>query len=86
MKYTLTILLFLLCFSALAQTDSNEPIEVSIEDVQKANERVTEELEKLNKRLRKKLGKQYPDFTAYCPPLEGVPLGGGGINPFNKHK
>jgi hypothetical protein len=46
----------------LAQ-ESTEPIEVSLEDVQKANERVTEELEKLNKRLRKKLGRQYPDFT-----------------------
>jgi hypothetical protein len=46
MKYTLTILLFLISFAAIAQTDSNEPIEVSIEaclpwqDVQKANERV----------------------------------------------
>jgi len=77
MKYTLTILLFLLCFGALAQ-ESTEPIEVGLEDVQNANERVSKELDKLNKQLRKKLGKQYPDFTAYCPPPEGVPLGGGG--------
>ena len=62
MKYTLTILLFLCCCGALSQ-ESTEPIEVSLEDIKKANERVTEELEKLNKRLRKKLGKQYPDFT-----------------------
>lgn len=62
MRYTLTILLFLFCLSALAQ-ESTEPIEVSLEDVQNANERVTKELEKLNKQLRKKLGKQYPDFT-----------------------
>jgi len=62
MKYTLTILLFLLCFSVLAQ-EFTEPIEVSLEDVQNANKRVTKELDKLNKQLRKKLGKQYPDFT-----------------------
>jgi len=61
MKHTLTILLFLLFFSVLAQ-ESAEPIEVSLEDVQNANERVTKELDKLNKQLRKKLGKQYPDF------------------------
>ena len=64
MKPLFTIsFLFLVSFAALAQTDSTEPIEVSLEDVQKANERVTEELEKLNKQLRKKLGKQYPNFT-----------------------
>lgn len=62
MKYTLTILLFLFYFSAFAQ-ESIEPIEVSLEDVQNANARVTKELEKLNKQLRKKLGKAYPDFT-----------------------
>ena len=63
MKPLFTIsFLFLISFAALAQ-ESTEPIEVSLEDVQNANEKVTEELEKLNKRLRKKLGKQYPDFT-----------------------
>ena len=62
MKYTLTILLFLFCFSVLSQ-ESTEPIEVSLEDVQNANVRVTKELDKLNEQLRKKLGKQYPDFT-----------------------
>lgn len=66
LRHLFTIsLLFLFSFAAIAQTNSTEPIEVSLEDVQKANERVTQELEKLNKRLRKKLGKQYPDFTVY---------------------
>jgi hypothetical protein len=62
MKYIFVLLLGLFALQLSAQ-ESTEPIEVSLADVQKANERVTEELEKLNKRLRKKLGKQYPDFT-----------------------
>jgi len=78
MKYTLTILFFLFCFSALSQ-ESTESIEVSLEDVQNANARVTNELDKLNKQLRKKLGKQYPDFTAYCPPLEPACGRQGGV-------
>lgn len=62
MKYIVVLLLGLFTLQLSAQ-ESTEPIEVSLEDVQKANERVTKELDKLNKQLRKKLGKQYPDFT-----------------------
>ena len=36
---------FSFCFSALSQ-ESTKPIEVSLEDVQNANERVTKELDK----------------------------------------
>jgi hypothetical protein len=85
LKPLLTIsFIFLIGFTAIAQSSSTEPIEVSLEDVQKANERDWVSYQLSGNQLIGSCS-LCTDVTACCPLLEGVPLGGGGNNPFNKH-